>query len=487
MKLDQFKGRMPGKRKFEQQFVVLGILFVFLTALILRLYYVNLAGLPFADPWRHMALIRNIRNGAGFTLFADQPYIWYNPVWYYLVSFIAEPENAKWISAVIGSISVPLFLIFLYRYCSKNLMSALVGGILIAAFGPLIVFTCQLGAESFAIFLFICALLVGTFSSKYFYGFLSGIFYGLSIIARLQLCLSFFLFFSVIQKQKSRLFFTIGISIPILLQWLRNYAVIQNYKYIFTWDGMATESSEYNFFSILAPQIHPTISKATHMIYEKILPLPQWLYENGRMRWEIILFFLISLLLVMAAKRLYLTLSVLVTVCYLLIFDKTLSAFFFRNWVGLFPLLFIGAAVFVSKPFFLNFRHKWVYSTMLTILLLACGYIDFRPNTMFPVELATPFPNQLKYDYYMVNSGFYHPASLIYKFPSKHFIGMPLSSNQFDEFFKEYPKYDRVLWRESFNIQKEIFSYIKNFKNYIPESRQANLYGRNYIVYKKTD
>ena len=49
-----------------------------------------------ADPWRHLQLVRNIRSGAGFTLFDGQPYIWYSPVWYYLCAGLPSWFAMDW-------------------------------------------------------------------------------------------------------------------------------------------------------------------------------------------------------------------------------------------------------------------------------------------------------------------------------------------------------------------------------------------------------
>lgn len=453
------------------------LLLVFLVAFLFRLAYTHYAGLPFADPWRHMALIRNLRDGAGFTLFADQPYIWYSPVWYYLVALITEPAGIKWVSATIGSFTVPLFSLYLFRYCGGSTRAALVGGLLMAGFGPFVAFTCQLGAEAFSMFLFVCALLAGTYSKKTSYGFISGILFGLSVAARLQISLSIFLFFSVIKRAKSRVIFLIGTSIPLFLHWLRNYQVIQNHEFIFTWDGMATHNSGYGFFSTLAVQIHPSIAKATRELYENILPLPQWLYYGESFRWEIVLFFLVTLACVLLAKRVFLVMSAFVTVAYFLFFESTLSAHFFRIWLGLFPLLFIGVAAVASKINKLSYRLSWGLAVSFAIGLLVCGVTELKSKKMISIEAATPPAKLLEYDHYMVNSGFYHPESLIYRYPSKRFVGMPLSPERFKAFRKEYPGYRILLWRESFNVQSKLFKHLKDSGQYNLLAKEPNRFG----------
>src|SRR5262249_30266012 len=126
-----------------------------------RILFTALTELPSADPWRHLALVRNIRAGAGFTLYAEQPYIWYSPVWYFLAA-IVPPESIGWVAAGFSTAAAPLFAGYLWRSEGKDLKAALAGGLLFALFGPLVRFTCQFGAEAFAIFLLCASLLLST-------------------------------------------------------------------------------------------------------------------------------------------------------------------------------------------------------------------------------------------------------------------------------------------------------------------------------------
>lgn len=463
------------------------LLAVFLVSLLFRLSYTYTAGVPFADPWRHMALVQNIRKGLGFTLFDGQPYIWYSPVWYYLVALISNPENLKWVSSLVSALAVPFFSFFIFRFTNGSINAALVGGLLMAGFGPMVAFTCQLGAEAFSVLLFVCALLTGSYHHKRLNPFFSGIIYGFSVAARLQLCLAFFIFFSVIKKRTGRFFFLFGTSLPLLMHWIRNYFVINNYEYIFTWDGMATHHSEYSFFSTLAVQILPTIAKANCMLYEAILPLPQWLYSGERIRFEIILFFIVSISCIFYARKFFLTVSVVFTVGYFLLVDKTLSSHFFRNWIGLFPLLFLGCAISISRLGKISFKLQSICGAMMVVGLLACGIPELTPERMIPIEVTIPPEKMLKSDYYMVNSGFYHPANLCYRYPSKHFIGMPFSAERFEDFQINYPSYRLLIWRKSYNIQQNLLDYIQSSCNYNEILCEPNLYGVDYCLLKKKE
>jgi hypothetical protein len=460
----------------------LSFFIIFLFALILRLSYVTFVEIPFADPWRHMALIRSIRSGAGFTLFADQPYIWYSPVWYYVAACLAEPENVKWLSAAVSALTVPAFSVYLYRKCDGDLKAAAVGGILMAGFGPQVAFTCQLGAEAFALFLLVCALLLSSYGKKSKSAFLSGILLGLSVSSRLQFGPFLFLFFAEIQRLPRRLVFLFGAAVPLLVHWLRNLIVIQNHPYVFTWDGMATSAGEYNWLTTLFVQAHPKVAEACRQLYASIKPLPEWLHTGMRIRWEIIIFFLLTMSCVFYARRFWLIASVLVTATYLLFLDTTHSARFFRIWLGLFPLLFVGTAFAIRKMNAASFHAKRSLTVFLAIVVLACGGVDLIPKRAEPLEMVTPPAELVKENNYMVNSGFFQPESLIYRYPSKRFIGMPLAPEMFDDFSAAYPSYRLMIWRKSFNVQKRLLQHLIDSNRLTPIALEKNPYGFVYLL-----
>ena len=61
-----------------------------LAAVALRVAYLLALEFPTFDPWRHLQLVQNLRDGVGFTLFDGQPYIWYQPPWYLRLSGQAQ-------------------------------------------------------------------------------------------------------------------------------------------------------------------------------------------------------------------------------------------------------------------------------------------------------------------------------------------------------------------------------------------------------------
>ena len=465
---------------FQQYNLWLIVATVFLLAAVIRYLFVSGTGLPDGDPWRHMALVRNIREGRGFTLFDGQPYIWYSPVWYYLAAAVTDADGIKWLAAAFSALSVPVYALFLYRNGEKSREAALAGGLLFASFGPLVLFTCQLGAESLAIFLLAAALLICSCSRRPLLDFTGGLLFGLVLVSRLQFIFNVFLFLPLLGQRRRSLFFAGGAILPLVLHWWRNWRVINSYLFVFTWDGMATRSSDYNILSTLVVQLHPTVSKATGMLYEMILKWPEWLFSQNRIRWEILLFMGISLSCVVATKKLSLILPSVLTIVYFFFLDDTLSSRFFRIWLGLLPVFLIAVAEVFSRLWTRGAsRRRRAAAVALLLATILSGALDLRGRQMTPLEAATPPPQALSDRYYMVNSGFYHPESLIYRYPDRNFIGMPLHPDQFKEFRELFPEYRSIIWH-GFNVQAELSEYVKRSGEYRLTGRSASRSGYPY-------
>src|SRR5262249_58675578 len=117
----------------------------------------------------------------------------------------------------------------------------------------------------------------------------------------------------------------------------------------------------------------------------------------------------------------------------------------------------------------------------LVALTVATGARSLVPPDMVPLEMVTPPPELLTEPAYMVNSGFFQPDSLAYRFPEKSFIGMPLDPAQFDDFRKRFPRYRHVLWHD-FSVQDELLRYLQQSGRATIVARGTNAYGRRYVV-----
>jgi hypothetical protein len=118
---------------------------------------------------------------------------------------------------------------------------------------------------------------------------------------------------------------------------------------------------------------------------------------------------------------------------------------------------------------------------LLVAGVLASGADMLRPPPMLPLEAVTPPPDLLTEDAYMVNGTFYHPESLIYRFPEKRFIGMPLDPAEFGDFRRAFPGYRTVLWHD-FSVQEPLRIHLLNNEGYRIAAARANAFGRRYAV-----
>jgi len=441
--------------------------------------------LPF-DPWRHLQLVKNISDGAGFTLFGGQPYIWYSPHWYYLASMLAPLASIEWVSCFLSVLSAIVFTLFLLR-TEKSPGHAVTGGFMMAAFGPAIAFSCTYGSESFALFLMLSALLLAAYRSDLPSVLICGLLFGTALVSRMNFAFNFFLFMPVLKSRKTIIVFIMGIAVVFLLAWMRNNAIINGNAFVFTWDGLATKSNDYNFLSTLVPQMHPAISEGNRMLYEKIMPFPNWLHSRGQIQWGPAFFMLSSVVCLALSGRPWLIAAGIVPMIYFNFFERTLSASFFRHYVALFPVFFMGISIFAEKIGQKNkgFIHYIRILAVVSVLVSGVGYL--KPSTMFPVERAVPPAEMTTGEYYMVNSGFFHPESLVFYYPDKRFIGMPLYPEQFDELAQRYPRYaGSIIWQLSFSVQNDLLKYLTESGRYRVDKMMKNRYGVGYLLLTAT-
>lgn len=428
---------------------------VLLLSGVLRFLFAWGTDTPSADPWRHMALVRNLREGRGFTLFAGQPYIWYGPLWYWLAASICEPEGVKWLTAAVSTLCAPLLAVYLYRAEGGDARTAAIGGLLAAGFGPMVAFNAQLGAEAFSTVLLLAALALTAWVNRAACDAVAGCLFGLGVASRLQIAPDGFLFWPLLARPRRLAIFLAGAAVPVAAHWWRNHRVIESYAFVFTWDGLATDSGAYDWISTLAVQLHPAAAAATRALYEQIVPLPEWLFTAGRYRWEMVVFVAVALACVGACRRAGPMLAAASTIVFFAVFDRTLSSHFARIWVGIVPVFVIAVAIVASRLIAAGPGWKRAAGALVVGVVLVCGAPDLRPEPMFSLDSVTPPPEALRRTHYLVNSAFYHPESLVYRYPGIQFLGMPLEPDQFERLRRMYPEYRAIIWHR-FNVQTEL-------------------------------
>jgi hypothetical protein len=460
---------------------VLGALL--LAALLARVAFVAAQGLPIFDPWRHLELIRNLRAGLGFTLFDGQPYIWHAEAWYRLCALSPRWLKPQWLGALLSWLSVAGFWLWLGRTeeGEEGRRTALAGAALAAGFGPLVAFTCHYGPEALALFLLLAALALAAALPGVLAAAGSGLLFGTALAARMNLAFDAFLFLPALGSRRRALAFAGGTALPLAGAWFRNHRAIAANPYLFTWDGLATRTADFNPVSTLLLQMHPAIEEGLKRLHAQVVPFPEWIAGPSGIAWGPLLFMAGGAACVLSCRRWSLALAGLSTASYFLFFDGSRSSNFFRIWLGLFPVLLAAVATVAARLKRLPGLGGTVASWALLAATIATGAAFFRPPAMVPIELVTPSPELLAEDAYMVNSSFYQPESLIWRFHDKRFIGMPLDPSQFDDFRRRYPKYRCVLWHD-FSVQDDLLAYLMGAGGFEVARSGVNDYGRAYAV-----
>ncbi|MFQ5671168.1 MAG: hypothetical protein ACE5HD_11725 [Acidobacteriota bacterium] len=463
-------------------------LLVLVTAVgaVLRAIFVFQMALPRFDPWRHLQLIRNLQAGRGFTLFDAQPYIWYTPLWYTLAAAVSSPATLKWFSAALSLLAVPIFSLFLLKQRHSRLQ-ALAGGLMMAVFGPVITFTCSDGGEPLALLLLVVSLLLSTAGRSLLGASAAGLVFGLSLMVRLNFVFCIFLFLPLLGRRKAALAFLLAAALPAGAIWVNNDRVIRTHEYLFTWDGLATESRDYDLLSTLVVQDHPAVREAARRLSRMLAPVPEWLVRRGRVAWGTIGFMVLGGACLLATRNVPLILAGFLPLLYFNFLDPTSMTNFFRHYLPLFPVYFMGFAEISEWG---RRWKKWgpAGSSLAWILALGVGLSGAAyavPAPMTPLEMATPPPSLLSDDHYMVNSSFYHPESLAFRFPDKRFIGMPLFPDRFEDFARRYRAYGAILWRLRYGVQGELLRYLRGPGGYKVAAEASNRYGIRYLVLKR--
>ena len=427
---------------------------LFALALSVRLVFIARMEIPPFDPWRHLALVRSVREGTGFTLFDGQPYLWYGPTWYYLCAALPTWFRIEWFAGLISSLCAPAtYLLLRHQAPQAPRLAPIVAGLLIGATGPLVAYTCHYGPEALALLLTVLALLVAGLARSVVGSFLGGLAFGVALTLRLNFVFDSFLFLPWMRHRSRAAALAAGTALPLMLTWWRNHSIIEAHPWVFTWDGLATRSADFNLLSTLVPQIHPAVAEGLRRLHEQIIPRPAWVIGPQGVAWGLLLFVICGVVGVLASRQWPLILAGGSAFFYFLVMDRSLSSNFFRIYLVVFPVFCIGTAV-TAQRLWNRGGQRWM-AIALVGLTLAGGAPLLLPPPMVPLEAVTPAPGFLEGDRFLVNSAFFHPESLIYRYPDKKFLGLPIERDQLDDFLAHYPSYDRVLWHDV-SVQPEV-------------------------------
>jgi len=456
---------------------------LFALALAVRLLYLASMELPAFDPWRHLALVRNIREGAGFTLFDGQPYLWYSPIWYYACAALPQWFRMEWLASLLSALAAPLTYKLLRRETAEEgRVAPVVAGLLMAASGPLVAYTCHYGPEAPALFLTLLALVLSAGTRRAAWALIAGLAFGTALVLRLNFVFNLFLFIPWLRRKSRVSAWLAGAAIPLLLTWWRNRSIIREYPWVFTWDGLATRSADFNPLSALVVQLHPAVQEGLRRLHEQVVPWPEWILDPGGVAWGLLVFVLCGTGAVIVCRRWHVVLAGGSGLFYFLVLDGSLSSNFFRIYLVLFPSFFVALALLAERLWRARLvRGRWLAAALVAVALLS-GAGRLRPPRILPLEAVTPPEELLTEDAYLVNSGVYHPESLIYRFPQKSFIGLPLTPDRLEAFLEQFPRYRTVLWHE-LSVQDGLKELFENDDRYRRLDSAWNGHGHSYRTF----
>ncbi len=434
-------------------------------ALIRAAYVLGLEVSPY-DPWRHLALIRNLRAGAGFTLFDGQPYIWYQPPWYWLNAMLPESVRPEWVAALFSTLCVALIYAWV-RLLPASRFVATCAAVLMAGFGPVVRFTCHSGQESFGLFLLLASLALTQARRDVPTTAAAGLLCGTALVVRLNLAFNVLLFMPLLRRFPRAATFAAGATLPLILTWWRNHRVIGDHAFLFSWDGLATRTEGFNVVSTFVLQMHPAIREGLSRLHEQIIPHPEWVRVGF-----LGAFMLLATVCCLIARKTLPLLAFGSGFVYLLFLERTGSGNWFRIWLPLFPVMFLGISLVAGR---LMTRQ----AALLAGVALACGVTQLSPPVTQPLEMVTPPIEFVQGTHYMVNSGFYHPESLVYRFPGKRFIGLPIDPADFGPFSAEFPEYREIIWHD-FSVQDDLRLHLTGVGRFKSVAGARNRYGYGY-------
>ena len=407
-----------------------------------RIAYLALTELPRFDPWRHLKLVENIRAGRGFTLFDGQPYLWHHPAWYYLSAALPARIGGQWLAGALSLLAVGLVWRWVRATHPASPWAANAAALMTALFGPLVSFTCHLGPESFALALVFAALVLVSARPGLPAAVAAGALFGLAAAVRLNFAVNLFLFLPFLATRRRALAWSAGAAVPLAAAWWRNHHVIASYPWVFTWDGLATRSADFNALSTLIIQMHPAVREGLRRLHAHLVPVPLWFRGPDGISWGPLLFLLLAAGALVASRRRELALTGFTAAGAFLFLDRSLSANFFRVWLAVFPALIAAVAIAADRIRTHGDGRSRVPALVaggLVALVLACGVGELLPQAMYPIEAVTPPPGLLAEDAYLVNSGFYHPEAPAWRYPDKRFVGLPLDPAEVDDFLRAFP------------------------------------------------
>jgi hypothetical protein len=449
---------------------------------LVRAAFVAIQGVPRFDPWRHLMLIRNLRAGLGFTLYAGQAYVWYSPLWHELAARAPAWLEPDALAAGFSTLVSPLLYVLVRRTDPGARAPALVAALVWAVSGPMVAFTCHYGEEALAVFALAASLCLAGADRRVASALAAGLSLGIALMLRANLAPTALLALPLLRTPRRALVLALGTALPLALAWHRNHLAIDAAPFVFAWDGLAVQTADFDALSTLFVQQHPAVTEALHALHAQVVPHFEWLAGPSGARPASVAFMASGFAALALARNPWLAASGLLSAGYLVFFDRTLSSHYFRVWLGVFPVFCLAAAELVRRAFARPSRVERAGALVLLAGLVLGGAGWLRPAAEIPLAEVTPPEELLRDDAYCVTSGFY-PESLMYRFPEKRFLGLPLRAREFEAFIAVYPEC-RVVLTKNIGVQGELLDYLLR-SGFRVDGASTNAYGVHWSVLKR--
>jgi hypothetical protein len=275
--------------------------------------------------------------------------------------------------------------------------------------------------------------------------------------------------------------FLLALAVPLGVSWWRNHLAIADHSYLLTWDGIATKTSEFNWLSTSVVQLHPTINEGLRRLHEAIMPRPEWLTS-----WGLLTFMILSHVMVVASRQVDLGIVTATALASFAFFDSTLSSNFFRIWLAVFPVYFAAFAVVFFQLGKRCSRKTFVAMTLIGVIGVALTGARFLRPVLMRWEKFLPPEELIAKEKYLVNSTAWHPQILVYHFPEKSFIGLPIFAEEVEDFLVQFQEYRLVLWHEG-GVQEEVRRYLYERRGTRVVGRGESRHGLRYTVMELPD
>jgi hypothetical protein len=454
--------------------------------ILVRLAHVRLLPIVPFDPWRHLALVRNLADGRGFVLFDDQLYTFYSPFWYVLAALVWPHVNPASAAAVFGGLStMPAWIVGNFYGGRRGAWMSALGA---AFLGQLIYFSTTYGGEALSVTLLWTAwALCCTGISSRARALAAGLILGVALLLRPQLLIAILPLVVLVRRHRAAAL--LAAALPAAGQALANFANLARFPFIYGWDGLAVPRASVTLPGWVLGSLDWRVLGQAAAYYGALVKPAGWkaLLTTSEMLNQpgLIAFILAGTVACLLSKRPALLITGLVGLSLPLM---TRNWWFGRHWITLMPvylaaLASLGALDSASGP---GPRRKIArVAAMGTLLaLLAMGLPMIGEAT--PMSLASVIPPTGMLPAagsLAVQGGDYHPESIVWAYPALRVIGLPSDPSNLRPMLRSEAT-DLVLLHEPYGICPRTAREVATSRDFRLLAIGRNPFGVTYRLYR---